>query len=172
MTYSFGATSRARKQGLHPHLVDILDVAIVAAAVDFAIICGLRTPREQINLYAQGRKTSDLLAKGIRGVEGKPHLPVVTWTLDSNHFMQDSGFGHAVDLCPYVNGALDWERGRDRRTWIYFPQIAQAMKDAADARGYPLEWGGDWPSPKTDGPHFQLPKDYPAPDYSYLQGGR
>ena len=68
-------------------------------------------------------------------------------TMNSRHLT-----GHAVDLAPWP---ITWD-------WEYFYPIAEAMKDASDEVGVPIEWGGDWKS-FPDGPHFQLPhKDYPA----------
>ena len=68
-------------------------------------------------------------------------------TMNSRHLT-----GHAVDLAPWP---ISWD-------WEYFYPIAEAMKDASDEVGVPIEWGGDWKS-FPDGPHFQLPhKDYPA----------
>jgi peptidoglycan L-alanyl-D-glutamate endopeptidase CwlK len=48
-------------------------------------------------------------------------------------------------------------------TWEFkkYKELAAVVKQAAQAVGVPIEWGGDW---KTflDGPHFQLPwKEYP-----------
>lgn len=57
--------------------------------------------------------------------------------------------GHAVDIAPYVDGKVRWD-------WPLFYPIADAMKDAAEELGIPIEWGGDWISFK-DGPHWQLP---------------
>ena len=62
--------------------------------------------------------------------------------------------GHAVDLVAYIGSRIAWD-------WPLYYKIADAMKQAADDAGVPIEWGGDWKSFK-DGPHFQLPwKDYP-----------
>lgn len=73
-----------------------------------------------------------------------------TTTLRSRHLT-----GHAVDLGAVVAGTVRWD-------WPLYDKIADAMKDAAEQLGIPLEWGGDWKTFK-DGPHFQLPwKDYPA----------
>ena len=47
-------------------------------------------------------------------------------------------------------------------TWPLFYPMAKAMKDAAQARGIAMVWGGDWPRFR-DGPHFELNCDaYPA----------
>ena len=111
-------------------MVRVVKRAIQITSQDFLITCGVRTPAEQAKLYAQGRT-----APG----------PKVTWTLKSNHFVQKSGYGHAVDLCPFP---VDWN---DRRK---FHVIASAMKQAALAEGVKIVWGGDWGTP--DLPHFEL----------------
>ena len=71
-------------------------------------------------------------------------------TMNSRHLT-----GHAVDLGAYVSGSVRWD-------WPLYYKIADAVKQAADELGVPIEWGGDWRKFK-DGPHFQLPhKEYPA----------
>lgn len=153
MSYRFGVASLKRCHRVHPHLVDCCLLGLERSEIDFSIICGVRTPEEQRALYAQGRTTAELRAKGIADVEGKPHLPQVTWTLNSNHFIRPiSNFGHAVDLAPYVRGKIVWEPDE------LFDKIAAAMKSAAADLKIPLQWGFDlW---GKDKPHFQLPEDY------------
>lgn len=71
-------------------------------------------------------------------------------TMNSRHLT-----GHAVDLVAYIGPRISWD-------WPLYYKIADAMKEAAEKEGVPLEWGGDWTSFK-DGPHFQLPwREYPA----------
>lgn len=87
--------------------------------------------------------------EGLRTVERQQQLYSTgkSKTMNSRHLT-----GHAVDLAPWP---ISWD-------WEYFYPIADAMKDAAEEVGVPIEWGGDWKS-FPDGPHFQLPhKDYPA----------
>ncbi|MEP3431771.1 MAG: peptidoglycan-binding protein [Roseibium sp.] len=70
-------------------------------------------------------------------------------TLNSRHLS-----GHAVDVVAKIGPRISWE------VPLYYA-IADAMKQAAEELGIPLEWGGDWRS-FFDGPHFQLPwKTYP-----------
>lgn len=70
-------------------------------------------------------------------------------TMNSRHLT-----GHAVDLGAYVDGSVRWD-------WPLYYRIAVAVKQAAEAEGVPIEWGGDWRRFK-DGPHWQLPwSDYP-----------
>lgn len=90
-------------------------------------------------------------------------------TMNSRHLT-----GHAVDLVAYLGREVSWDFG------LYY-QIAEAMGQAAQEKGVPLEWGACWSridtgcdltgavadyterkrregkKPLLDGPHFQLP---------------
>ncbi|WLQ15414.1 M15 family metallopeptidase [Hahella aquimaris] len=62
--------------------------------------------------------------------------------------------GHAVDLGVLINGSITWETR-------YYQILADAVKQAAEELGIPIEWGGDF-NGFFDGPHYQLPwKEYP-----------
>ncbi|MBU6956044.1 M15 family metallopeptidase, partial [Hahella sp. HN01] len=62
--------------------------------------------------------------------------------------------GHAVDLGVLINGSITWEAR-------YYQILADAVKQAAEGLGIPIEWGGDF-NGFFDGPHYQLPwKEYP-----------
>ena len=90
--------------------------------------------------------------EGVRSLAKQEQLYAAkaTTTLKSRHLT-----GHAVDLGAIVAGTVRWD-------WPLYHKIADAMKDAAEQLGIPLEWGGDWKTFK-DGPHFQLPwQEYPA----------
>lgn len=139
MTYALGPQSRARLQGVHPDLVKVVQRAIELTDQDFMVLEGVRTPARQKELYAQGRT-----APG----------PKVTWTLNSNHFVNPkTGFGHAVDLVPFP---VDWSHTK-------LDVVSKAMFAAAWELGVPIRWGADWdrdgkPREKgeTDSPHFEL----------------
>lgn len=139
MTYALGTASVAHLRGVHPDLVRVVTKAITLTKVDFRVIEGVRTPERQRELYAQGRT--------------KPG-PVVTWTLNSNHFRQRDGFGHAVDLLP---APYDW------KATAPFDEVARAMRQASAVLGVPIRWGADWDRDghsrekgETDSPHFEL----------------
>lgn len=151
MPFTLGTRSLAELRGVHPDLARCVRFAIHVTAQDFSVHDGLRTANEQAELFARGASTLD----GVNKI--------------SRHQT-----GHAVDLVPYVNGRLRWE-------WDLIFPIADAMKDAGDAIGVPLRWGGTWGritgrteparalyernennSRFRDGPHFELPKEaYP-----------
>lgn len=140
MGYKLGTRSRDNLKGVHPDLVKVVELAIKKSKQDFTVIEGVRTPARQKELYAQGRT--------------KPG-PKVTWTMTSNHFAnKKTGFGHAVDICPYP---VDWN------DLSKFDKISRAMFEAAAELGIRIRWGADWnqngkPREKgeTDSPHFEL----------------
>lgn len=113
--YRFGSKSEGELVGVHPILVDVVKDAIKVSTIDFAVHDGLRTLREQHEHVLKGSST----------------------ILNSLHLPQADGYGHAVDLVPYVNGKLRWEWGA-----IY--HVALAMLTSARAKGVSLRWGGVW----------------------------
>lgn len=155
MTYILGAKSSANLAHVHPGLVAVVERAIAITTQDFTVYEGLRTSARQRLLVA---------AKASK-------------TLNSKHLEQPDGFGHAVDLVPWIDGTPRWEWGP-----IY--DIAAAVREAAIALDVPLRWGGVWdrrindlsagadaietavkayaarhPGPDfLDGPHFELAK--------------
>lgn len=95
----------------------------------------LRTIEEQDALYAQGRT--------------KPGN-IVTYAKGGESF---HNFGVAFDFCPIVNGKLDWNNLE------LFKKIGSIGKSLG------LEWGGDWPTPKTDLPHFECKCGFTLKDF-------
>lgn len=135
MAYSYSKASLEKLEGVHPDLVRVFKRAIEITKQDFMITEGVRTPKRQAELYAQGRT--------------KPGK-VVTWTLNSNHFVNPkTGYGHAVDVCPYP---VDWSKPAK------FEAIAKAVKQAAAELNVRIEWGGDWQK-NADMPHWQLDRN-------------
>ncbi len=139
MAYSLGSKSLEKLRGVEPRLISVVLRAIVLTKQDFSVTCGVRTREEQRKLYAQGRT--------------KPGQ-VVTWTLNSRHFVDADGFGRAVDLAPYP---LDWN------TPSRFDAIAKAMLQAGEDLGVKIRWGADWDQDgkprergESDSPHFEL----------------
>ena len=115
MAYRLGAQSRAELKGVHPDLVKVVDRAIEITAQDFSVHDGLRTLEEQKRYVASG----------------------ASQTLNSKHRTQADGFGHAVDLVPFINGKMRWE-------WEPIYVIAAAVWQAARELGVAVRWGGAW----------------------------
>lgn len=113
--YILGVHSLKQLIGVHPKLVAVVRRAIVLTEQDFRVTDGLRTAAEQRKLVAAG----------------------VSWTLRSKHLVQRDGFGHAVDLVPWVDGKLSW-------SWPCCYVVAAAMSQAAAELGTDVRWGGVW----------------------------
>lgn len=113
--YYLGTNSRRELQGVHPKLVAVVERAIQLSTVDFGVHDGLRTEAEQHEYVKRG----------------------VSQTMNSKHLKQADGYGHAVDLVPYVRGKLRWE-------WAPIYSIADAVRTAAREVGVRLRWGGCW----------------------------
>lgn len=142
MSITLGQKSLQRLQGVHPSMVRVVRRAALIAtpAQDFTVLEGVRTPERQKQLYAQGRT-----APG----------PKVTWTLNSNHFVNPkTGFGHAVDLAPWP---IDWN------DIARFDRLSKVMFEAAKLESVNIRWGADWDQDgnprergESDSPHFEL----------------
>lgn len=113
--FTLGTKSRAELQGVHPKLVRVVERSIALTMQDFGVHDGLRTREEQAQLVLKGASK----------------------TMNGKHLPQADGFGHAVDLVPYIGGKLRWE-------WEPIFLIAVAVDQAATELGVRLRWGGVW----------------------------
>lgn len=155
--FKFGAKSLAELEGVKPELVTVVKEALELTKQDFTVFDGIRTLKEQHEMLASG----------------------ASHTLKSMHLVQSDGYGHAVDLVPFIAGRLRWE-------WEPIYKIAHAVARAAKKHNVTVQWGGVWDktldqldtsSPETlkrevelyvarrkaqglrafiDGPHFEL----------------
>lgn len=80
--YQLGNKSRSKLQGVHPHLVMVVERAIEISEQDFTVLEGLRSQERQQELYNTGKSK----------------------TLNSRHLT-----GHAVDLAPWPI-SWDWDK--------------------------------------------------------------
>jgi peptidoglycan L-alanyl-D-glutamate endopeptidase CwlK len=123
-------SSEKRLQQLHPALaaaVRAIVAELAARGLVVEVVQGLRSYKEQDELYAKGRTRPGPIVTQARGGQ-------------SNH-----NFGLAVDLCPFTNDKPDWNAPIS--VWA-------AIGASAEAHG--LEWGGTWKK-FLDKPHVQLP---------------
>lgn len=134
--FIFGGASRNRLTGVHPDLVEVAYKALGYGVMDFAVAQGVRTEEEQRKLYAKGRTEPG---------------PIVTWTMNSNHLLKEDGYGHAIDIVPFINGKTDWQNEEN------FAILATLMFRAAMELGVQIGWGGHWRK-NIDRPHFELVK--------------
>lgn len=130
MTFKFSGRSQEHIRTLHPSLQRVVSTALGLGFLDFSVLSGGRTQKEQQKLYDQGR-----LTKG----------PIVTWTLDSKHIIQSDGYSRAFDAAPYP---IDWNNITD------FAMLGALMFRAAYIEQVKIEWGGFFDHP--DWGHFQL----------------
>ena len=125
--FRFSKRSLNNLKGVHPDLVACVVACLYRyTTVDFAVIEGKRTKERQKKLVEAGK----------------------SWIMDSKHLIQPDGFAHAVDLAPWVRGAIPWD------DWQKFEEVNKAMQMAARYFKIQLTWGGTWE--QKDGPHFQL----------------
>jgi len=96
-------------------LVDVVERAIELTTQDFTVFEGVRTVEKQREYVKKG----------------------VSKTMNSKHLKQADGYGHAVDLVPYIDGTLRWE-------WPPIYEIAAAMCQAAKEQSTSITWGGAW----------------------------
>ena len=127
--YSLGKRSRKNMVGMHPIIAFFIEMTIKESKQDFGILNngGVRTNKQQADLYAQGRTT-----------EGSK----VTWTLNSYH-----QYGLAADLVAYSNGKYNWKVKN-------YKEIIRAGKAVIEKYNLPIDNGFDlW---GKDLPHWQL----------------
>jgi peptidoglycan L-alanyl-D-glutamate endopeptidase CwlK len=152
--FKFSSRSFARLEGVHPDLAELLIKAIEESVIDFGVVEGVRTLESQRLM-----------------VERK-----VSQTMNSKHLIQEDGWGHAVDLVPYLGTKSSWE-------WRYIFEMTLAIQRTLRNRdtAYPrIRWGGAWTclntvkrpkqlqaayverctrlgkTPFLDGPHFEI----------------
>ena len=130
-----------------PDLRRVFLEAIKETPVDFVVVEGLRPDARQAELYAQGRTKP---GPKVTNADGRKNL--------SNHQDAADGkrddLGSAVDIYPYVDGAL---RIHEKYVDEKLKLIAVHVKAVAKCLGVAITWGGDWKNP-YDPPHFQLTK--------------
>jgi len=98
-----------------------------------------------VHLAAKNSELDFIVTEGLRTKERQAALlkAGASRTMNSKHLT-----GRAVDLAAVVDGEVRWD-------WPLYHKLAKTMKDAANALGVQIVWGGDWRTFK-DGPHFEL----------------
>lgn len=127
--YHFSITSEQLLNTVHKELNILAHEVLKISPVDFAITEGYRSKERQKYLYENGK----------------------TKTLNSKHSELK-----AIDICPYINGKLDYE-ARDDLFLIVGLFIAKAKELKINIRTGAL-WGGDNIKNNSfiDGYHIEL----------------
>lgn len=110
-------------------MVRIVERALTLSESDLTVTDGVRSLAQQRAFVASGASK----------------------TMASKHLKQPDGFGHAVDLAPYIAGI------GVRYDWPLVFKIAEAMQKASFQLGVPLRWGGAWNADFTRSP--RAPKE-------------
>lgn len=125
--------SLSRLYTCDPRLITLVLEAIKTTPIDFMVVCGARSKADQDKAVA----------------EGKSKTP---WP-KSRHNRTPS---EAVDLCPMIQGKLDWSRSK-------LKLLAKHILSEATRLGIPVRWGGDFNQNGVIGddtfidmPHFEL----------------
>lgn len=139
--YQLSQRSRENLTGVHPNLARIMQEAIKTSPVDFTIVEGVRTVKRQQELFALGRTRPGVKVTNADGIKRK-----------SNHQAKADGYGHAVDIYPFFDGAVQVTH---KDTVKQLAVLAKHIKATAKRLGLEITWGGDWRNP-FDPPHFQL----------------
>jgi len=135
--FKLSETSKKRRRGARPELIEISNRAIQITQVDFGHpeYAGGRTISDQQHLYSIGASRADGVLK------------------KSDHQVDDVKiFSDALDFYAYVNGRATWNEGD-------LAQVACSFFQAASELGYRIEWGGLWTDFK-DYPHIKFIGSY------------
>ena len=135
--YFLSKRSEENLRGVHPELVKLMTLSIRNSPIDFTVVEGVRTVERQQALYAQGRTKPGPIVTQVDGV-----------TKRSNHQPKADGYGHAVDIYPFVNGQVQVNDASGLK------RISEHIKAVARLNRIKIEWGGDWTM--RDYPHFEL----------------
>lgn len=129
-----GTRSKKCLDSVHPTLRDVVTEALLAAPpwLDFAVISGLRTAREQAALYSQGRDEHGNVVHPEKVVTHRDGV-----LKKSNHQAQADGEGHAIDIAAYENGKLTWDEAETAARAGYIVGFAAS-------RGIKLAGGLKW----------------------------
>lgn len=147
----FSKRSKDNLEGVHPLMVRLMTKAIETTPIDFTVVEGVRSTKRQQEYYSWGRT---VVNPNTGAVAGKPLGRTVTnangTTKKSNHQVKADGWGHAVDIYPYLNGSVRTEK-IDKEQKI----LANHIQKVADKEGIKIRKGIDWKSP-YDPPHYEL----------------
>ncbi|KDE73925.1 endolysin [Fusobacterium necrophorum BFTR-2] len=138
--HNFSERSIKNLKGVHPNLIVFMKELIQVSPFDFKITSGMRTAKEQAELYKQGRSKPGAV---ITNADGYKYC--------SNHQEKVDGYGYAVDVCilKYTEkGELDWN-------FKWYKELYDIAKKNGLLEKYGIEWAGNWKNFR-EGAHFQI----------------
>lgn len=170
------------RSGLHPVLLVLLEKLETAYALAYPgerllETSGLRSDKQQVALYAQGRHPLDFVNTirkfaGMGPVNAVENGHVVTHAdgvkVRSNHqgkLFEGKVLGSACDLAPvYDHDALDCHGHPLKAGAIDWDDSARFARIGPLAKNLGLRWGGDFVNPRTGEPETDLPHVELAPE--------
>jgi peptidoglycan L-alanyl-D-glutamate endopeptidase CwlK len=139
-------------QGVHPQLWELVRLWCAKLDFDVLIASGVRTNREQADLYALGRTKPGKIVTYASGAALTPH---------GRRFFDGKAYGCAIDAYPAINNAPEFDD----------MSKLQAMAEAADGLGG-IVWGGRFKNLPDYG-HWEIATwrlSPAAPDGPYTPG--
>lgn len=118
VTYSgfqLGARSRKRLNGVHPALVQVVEMAIQRSEVDFTVLEGVRSVERQWMLFERG-KSQTMNSRHLTGHAvdlGAWVGNAVVWDWSQYHKIAEAMKGAAADLDVAIEWGGDWETFKD-----------------------------------------------------------
>lgn len=165
--FYYSKQSLKKLERLHPNLVAFAKELIKISPFDFSITCGMRTAKEQNELYQQGRTKAGRIITKCDG-----------YKIQSNHQEKIDGHGYALDIGVLVKEKVKQKRKKkiiennkeiikeieeeveklvykgEGKDFHYYQKIYDTAKKNGLIDKYNIEWGGNWEM--KDGPHFQI----------------
>lgn len=114
MPLYFGKRSKNSLASAHPDLTIVMTQALNFEVMDFCVIEGHRNEERQNWLFEMNKSK-------LRWPHSKHNRPI----------------SEAVDIAPWVNGAISWYAP-------YFHVLSGVILAAAKLRGVKIRWGGNW----------------------------
>lgn len=173
MKQKFNLGSRSKRiynSGIHPDLTHIIGEMLDVSPMDFTLVSGVRTAKEQHKLFQIGRRY-DLELGPISDPKAwiKTGAGTVTncdgYKYKSNHQKKEDGYGHAFDFQCYIPGRNDLAYDKIHMAVMIgaFITTANALVEH-DIISHALRSGADWdgdtqylePGTFIDMPHLEL----------------
>ena len=115
--YGFGKRSRQSLDGVQPEVRELCEMALSISEVDFAVIDGFRTAKQQKEMYMSGASE-----------------------LDGVNRISDHQIGKAVDIIPYVKGIDIWAV-HEPEVAVAWLEVYRAFMRASMKKKLVLEFG-------------------------------
>lgn len=145
--YKYSKSSLVKLEGVHPSMVDF--AFEIANVIDCKLVYGVRTDKEQNELYKAGRSTFD------------------GYTKKSNHQVKSDGYGYALDILPLPNG-VNMYNGKDPENKLRWAQFDGLCHGIAYKLGIKVKTGFKWRDNMMDS-LARAERDNTLPDGNHVE---